>query len=80
MHANLQDVYDNFNYLARRAFEGEHVIISKYGQPYVQLIPAIKKQRTPGRLLKSMNGKKIPTLLEINQGDSEIEGLFEGSL
>ncbi|MCX8957045.1 type II toxin-antitoxin system Phd/YefM family antitoxin [Erwinia psidii] len=73
IQANMHEAKSHLSQLADRAAEGETVIIAKSGQPYVQLVPVMQNDRTPGG---------YQALITLDSGfsdaDAEIQSLFEG--
>lgn len=73
IQANMHEAKSHLSQLADQAADGEIVIIAKSGKPYVQLVPVIQNERTPG-------GYKHVISLgnSFYEADAEIQKMFEG--
>ena len=73
IQANMHEAKSHLSHLADQAAEGEIVIIAKSGRPYVQLVPVMQQDRTPGgyQQVISMDSS-------FSEADAEIQSMFEG--
>ncbi|WP_315338338.1 type II toxin-antitoxin system prevent-host-death family antitoxin [Neisseria sicca] len=78
IQSNMHDAKTNLSHLAKRALEGEKVVIAKHGKPYVQIVPLEKPQRKPGRLASYFSGKPVPDIALLDAENNEIAAEFEG--
>ncbi|MEM7530051.1 MAG: type II toxin-antitoxin system prevent-host-death family antitoxin [Pseudomonadota bacterium] len=78
MQVPVSEAKAQFAELIRRAEAGEAVVITRHGRPVVELRPSGKSGR-PADFLGSMAGQfTVPE--DINDGDAEIEAMFQDSL
>jgi len=73
IQANMHEAKSTLSQLADRAADGEVVIIAKAGKPYVQLVPILQRDRTPG----GFEGK-VHMDDGFNKSDRDIQIMFEG--
>ncbi|PHM68318.1 type II toxin-antitoxin system Phd/YefM family antitoxin [Xenorhabdus sp. KJ12.1] len=73
IQANMHEAKSHLSQLADQAADGEIVIIAKSGKPYVQLIPVIQHDRTPGGYQELISIDN--SFFEV---DFEIQKMFEG--
>ncbi|BBI91256.1 type II toxin-antitoxin system Phd/YefM family antitoxin [Serratia symbiotica] len=74
IQANMHEAKSHLSHLADQAAEGEIVIIAKSGKPYVQLIPVMQNDRTPGGYREDISMDNC-----FNEADAEIQRMFEGN-
>ena len=76
VHVTLQEAKSQLFQLGVRAWQGDRVVITKAGKPYLDLLPHIDtpQARKPGRLKG-----KIWMSTEFDRSSEEIIDGFEGS-
>lgn len=76
MKVNMHEAKSQLSRLARRAWQGEEVVICKAGQPWLRLIPY--RERTERRQPGGLEGQ-IRIEANFDSDDEEVIAAFENS-
>ncbi len=75
IQVNMHEAKTRLSELAKRAWEGDRVVIARAGEPYVELVPHRNERpkRVPGRLKG-----RIRTAPDFDETPQEVIDAFEG--